>query len=269
VNTVGDETSIWLNEDGTRAFITSWDAEESRQLLYDVHLPVDARPEAWCSLELHVRDAAQGTPIPSATIVISDASNEPCATRVDTDEYGVAIVALLPHQRYTITTQAQGYTSVPQTVRLQQLDSLTPLRLTAYLFDTTAPLASLYFERGEAEVTSTERDRLRALVDSFGIRAIAFRVTGYTDELGSKPFNQTLSAKRANAVVEALVAMGFSPERIISEGRGVEIPKVALGMRENPQSRRVDIFAASAPPRATTPRQSHQVPPSSSGRRPR
>ncbi len=267
VNTIGDETTITLYSAGQRALLTSWDASEGRESLYSVTLADSVRPYPWCALEIYVRDAMRGTPLPGASVLVFDSTAPSCPRRLVANGQGIVTTTLQQHTSYQLRTEASGYTTVPQTLTIQQLDSVTPLRLTAHLFDMSIPLASVYFDRGTFEVTASERQRLVQLIDSLGIRSIGLKITGYTDELGAKPFNQTLSSQRAMAVVDALVVLGFNPSRIVSEGRGVEIPKIATSMRENPQSRRVDIFAITDP-RQTTP-QAPQRParPSSSGRR--
>ena len=49
-------------------------------------------------------------------------------------------------------------------------------------------------------------------------------IEGYTDSTGSASHNQSLSERRANSVRTALVKMGVSPERIVTQGYGKEYP---------------------------------------------
>jgi outer membrane protein OmpA-like peptidoglycan-associated protein len=49
-------------------------------------------------------------------------------------------------------------------------------------------------------------------------------VEGYTDALGEEDFNMELSRERAEAVQQALVSAGISPERIEVRGHGEEFP---------------------------------------------
>jgi OOP family OmpA-OmpF porin len=45
-------------------------------------------------------------------------------------------------------------------------------------------------------------------------------VVGYSDRLGSEQYNQQLSAQRAQAVVDALIAQGLPAQNVRAEGRG-------------------------------------------------
>jgi len=73
--------------------------------------------------------------------------------------------------------------------------------------------------------------------------SIRLQVTGYTDLSGSAGYNQRLSERRANAVANALAALGVARSDMAVTGRGMNDPRVptALGVRE-PQNRRVEIL---------------------------
>ncbi len=60
-----------------------------------------------------------------------------------------------------------------------------------------------------AEALSTER-----------LSAINFKVEGHTDAKGSASYNQDLSARRAQAVLEFLQAQGVAAGRLAAEGKG-------------------------------------------------
>jgi outer membrane protein OmpA-like peptidoglycan-associated protein len=72
--------------------------------------------------------------------------------------------------------------------------------------------------------------------------AMAIDIEGHTDWMGSDAYNQRLSQRRAQAVVEWLVAHGISRERIGAVGRGESEPvasnATAAGRQRN---RRVEI----------------------------
>ena len=144
--------------------------------------------------------------------------------------------------RYAIRTRAAHYLVHEQIIGVRTLDSVTPLTLTIRLFDSRKPLASVFFERGSSEVSVRQRAVLDSLIATFEVRNISFDVVGYTDEIGTRPINQTLSAKRASAITTELIRLGVGENRVSASGRGIEMLGMSTGLSENPQSRRVDIF---------------------------
>src|SRR5439155_10848686 len=73
--------------------------------------------------------------------------------------------------------------------------------------------------------------------------SVRLQVTGYTDTSGSPGYNQRLSERRANAVANALAALGVARSDMAVIGRGENDLRVptADGVRE-PQNRRVEIL---------------------------
>jgi len=77
--------------------------------------------------------------------------------------------------------------------------------------------------------SSTIRDYSMVKVDEFANflrknRGSMIIIIGHTDSVGSARLNQTLSYKRANSVVQALIAKGISPARVRAEGKGESMP---------------------------------------------
>jgi outer membrane protein OmpA-like peptidoglycan-associated protein len=67
-------------------------------------------------------------------------------------------------------------------------------------------------------------------------------VEGHTDSIGSDEFNLTLSQKRADAVKEALVGKGISPDRIVTKGYGKQFPVAGNDTESGRQlNRRVEV----------------------------
>jgi outer membrane protein OmpA-like peptidoglycan-associated protein len=59
-----------------------------------------------------------------------------------------------------------------------------------------------------------------------GIRAYKFEVSGHTDSSGKADHNKELSGKRAAVMVKELVARGISPGEIVAVGMGSDKPLV-------------------------------------------
>lgn len=70
-------------------------------------------------------------------------------------------------------------------------------------------------------------------------------VVGHTDSIGSEAYNQALSLRRAEAVVDALVARGVPAARLSAVGRGESEPRADNATEAGRQlNRRVEIFVS-------------------------
>jgi outer membrane protein OmpA-like peptidoglycan-associated protein len=68
-------------------------------------------------------------------------------------------------------------------------------------------------------------------------------LSGHTDALGSKEYNQTLSAQRANAVKAYLIKSGVDPLQIITAAKGLSEPRrpnVTATGADDPEGRRAN-----------------------------
>ncbi len=109
-------------------------------------------------------------------------------------------------------------------------------------------LGNVLFALNKATLRSGDMKRINNLAEfmkSYPKRNVM--IEGYTDSTGSVQFNEKLSRRRADAVRDALVHEGISPQRIITKGYGSEYPvasnKTAAGRQEN---RRVEVVISSS-----------------------
>ena len=248
VNSEEDETSISLDPEERQAYLTSWDPEAARPGVYTVSIPVESSPLPTCQYTPEVLDGVTMDPIMDYRIFVTDsasAENSCGAVEYPSDTVSGSTVICIPEGRsYQLRTEVDGYTAHTQTITVRDLDSTVPLMTTIRVFDLSRPLASLYFERGSAELSDSARQAIADVIDRYQRLKVRFFVDGYTDRVGGDATNAQLSQDRARAVAEELLRRGMDKEHVTVAGRGEErLPDVHD--EEYPQSRRVDIFARS------------------------
>lgn len=97
---------------------------------------------------------------------------------------------------------------------------------------------------------------------------LKFRIEGYTDSIGSDPYNQRLSQKRADSVRDYLVTSGVLLDNVVSEGLGKADPiadnHTAAGRKLNRRVEMIvsgdvigDLVGTSAQPTPAAPAQSN------------
>lgn len=109
-----------------------------------------------------------------------------------------------------------------------------------------APMAApgpftVYFDFDRAELTPAARTELADVIQAAqGFDEGSIDITGYTDLSGAEAYNQVLSERRANSVIEFLVNGGVDAAGIVGRGLGESNPVVDTEAPEQ-RNRRVEI----------------------------
>jgi outer membrane protein OmpA-like peptidoglycan-associated protein len=101
----------------------------------------------------------------------------------------------------------------------------------------------VYFKEGEATLDSSAQPLIDYTARLFREgNPFVMTVAGYTDATGPDYNNLILSARRADAVKQALIARGIPPERLQMQALGKSDPAVQTAAdTSEPQNRRVRV----------------------------
>lgn len=125
-------------------------------------------------------------------------------------------------------------------------------------------LSGVLFETGEAQLKPGARRRLEQLASVLRQDPEQTAIVeGFTDNVGDEALNKELSERRAQAVRDALAALGVDPSRIEARGYGEAYP---VASNQTPagrqQNRRVEVLVSSE---GEMPRQGYGGPSSRGG----
>lgn len=130
----------------------------------------------------------------------------------------------------------------------QQITSLTRQLENLQLRETESgvvvTLGDVLFASGQTTLVEGGRSSLAEVVDLLQTEPDKkIRVEGHTDSLGDAETNLQLSEQRAQAVLEALVSMGVSSDRISALGMGEDFPIASNDDEDGrARNRRVDVI---------------------------
>jgi len=99
------------------------------------------------------------------------------------------------------------------------------------------------FDFDKSDLTAEARSQLDGLMGKLShANVVSIRVVGHTDSVGTDAYNQRLSERRANSVVEYLLTQGLAPGKLTSEGKGESEPVADNSTDEGrAQNRRVEL----------------------------
>jgi outer membrane protein OmpA-like peptidoglycan-associated protein len=110
-------------------------------------------------------------------------------------------------------------------------------------YGATFDLQDVLFETGSARLRPAAVERLRPLASYLSANPdVPARIDGHTDSVGSDSANQLLSERRAEAVREALSAMGVEENDFQVAGHGESMPAASNANATGRQlNRRVEV----------------------------
>ena len=105
-------------------------------------------------------------------------------------------------------------------------------------------LGDVLFESGQTDLRQDAHSSLVEVVDLLQSEPDKkIRIEGHTDSTGDEVTNLEISERRANKVLEALVALGVDPARVTTAGMGEDFPIASNESEEGrSRNRRVDVI---------------------------
>ena len=105
-------------------------------------------------------------------------------------------------------------------------------------------LGDVLFESGQTDLRQEAHSSLVEVVDLLQSEPDKkIRIEGHTDSTGDEVTNLEISERRANKVLEALVALGVDPARVTTAGMGEDFPIASNESEEGrSRNRRVDVI---------------------------
>ncbi len=152
--------------------------------------------------------------------------------------------------KYGLTAKRNGFLSTNENFNLNELaandSTRVDLNLSLIKAGTSIVLNNIFFEFNKTLLTTSSYSELRRLVELMKSGEIKkVEVSGHTDSVGDLAYNQNLSERRAQAVVNYMRSSGISTDRIIAVGYGESRPIAPNDTKANQgKNRRVEFKIA-------------------------
>ena len=169
----------------------------------------------------------EGYELPNAVVhlVGEDGTNKKLNVKMD----GSFTERVEPGISYVLLGSCEGFLNYKQEIRVDTLNESTDSVLQFPLSSMTHPvlLENIFYEFDQATLTEESTASLDSLITLLNDNPnVTIELGAHCDYKGSDVYNQRLSQRRAEAVVNYLIKGGIAAERLVPKGYGESQPKI-------------------------------------------
>ncbi|MEI6050021.1 MAG: OmpA family protein [Bacteroidota bacterium] len=221
VNSFADDFGIAFENENERGVFSSTRKGKGNDELYSFELP----PLKFNVTGL-VKDEKTGTPITASLVqlIASDGSN----LQAQTGNGGDFKFALKADVDYIFLASKRGYLNGKEKETTKKQEKSREFMVTILLIPTDKPieLPNILYDFGKWDLRPESMVSLDKLVETLLDNPnVTIELMSHTDSRDTEEYNQGLSQKRAQVVVQYLIDKGIETERLSAKGYGESTPK--------------------------------------------
>jgi peptidoglycan-associated lipoprotein len=232
INSFADDFGIAFENGNERGIFSSTRKGRGNDDLYSFELP----PLKFNVTGL-VKDEKTSLPVSSSTVelIASDANS----LQAETGTAGDFKFALKADVDYIFLASKKGYLKGKDRVTTKGQEKSREFMVTILLtpIDNPIELPNILYDFGKWDLRPESMISLDKLVETLIDNPnVTIELMSHTDSRDTEEYNQDLSQRRAQVVVQYLIEKGIEPARLSAKGYGESTPKVvdALILAQNP-----------------------------------
>ncbi|HZY25829.1 MAG TPA: OmpA family protein [Bacteroidales bacterium] len=225
INTYNDEMGLIIESAGQKAYYSSTKDKSQGKDIFSFDLYASIRPDPVSYLKGKVYDKETGKLL-QADYELVNLSTGKILMKNATDEMGNFLVCLPSGFNYGINVSKPGYLFYSENFTFEGIHTasepfikrivLNPLKIGEKML-----LSNVFYEIDSWQLKKESLIELNNLVSLLSDnKNLVMEIGGYTDSTGSEEYNMVLSEKRALSVVNYLIKMGISADRLQYKGYG-------------------------------------------------
>jgi peptidoglycan-associated lipoprotein len=225
VNSPGDDFGITFEGHRERGFFSS-NRNDTRG--YD-HIYSIEKPAVTVFIEGYVSDTDEN-PLDSALVRIvgRDGLNEKVFAKMD----GLYRIEIERDISYVMMAGAPGYLNQNIELKTDPAERSETYFVDFYLSPVDRPtvVENIFYDYDKATLRPESKEALDAIVKVLNDNPnITIEMGAHTDRKGTVKYNEGLGERRAQSVVDYLIAAGIAADRLTARGYGKSVPKTVTG----------------------------------------
>ena len=224
INSPADDFGITFHPEEERGFFSS---SRNNPMRGDDDIFAFSLPPLAFTLSGVVKDEKTEQPLPGSNVKIigTDGTNIDFPTGND----GSFKLTLKPATDYVFIASKQGYLNGKERETTKGLDRNKNFMITILLTSIARPIEipNIFYEFNSHELRPESMVELDRLVETLNDNpTITIELGSHTDSRGSDVYNEELSQRRSQSVVNYLIEKDIAPDRLTAKGYGKSLPKV-------------------------------------------
>lgn len=198
-------------------------------------------------LKGRILDEETKKPVEAQIVLTDNTTGEELATFTSNSATGKYLVSLPSGKNYGITVNADAYLfhsenfDIPNAAAYQEIEK--DIYLKKVEVGKEIVLRNIFFDFNKATLRPESRSELERLTTLMRENpTLKIEISGHTDNIGSAAYNKTLSEQRAKSVVDYLINVGVSTDRMTYVGYGFDKPIASNATDEGRQLNRRTEF---------------------------
>ncbi len=176
-----------------------------------------------------VTDEITQKPIEAKIELIDNEEDEVLATFNSNSASGKYLISLPSGHNYGLSISADGYLFYSANFIIPKAESFREVvrnvQLQRIEIGKGIALKNIFFDYKKANLNKESKMELHRLVNLMKkYPKLKLEISGHTDNVGDEDYNQKLSLRRANAVVNYLIKNGIESDRLVAKGYGFSHP---------------------------------------------
>jgi len=221
INSLGDDFGItFMGKKESGFFSSNRNDNRGSDHIYSFDLPgIYIYVEGW----VLDRDEEE---IPGATVRIvgKDGTNQRIFTRGD----GTYTMEVVPGMEYVMMGSAPGFLNQKQTLTVPDEEKSETYYVDFSLPSISKPvlIENIFYDFNRATLRSESKEALEEIITMLEDNPnVTIELSAHTDRIGSEAYNDNLSQRRAQSVVDYLILGGIESDRLVAKGYGKATPK--------------------------------------------
>lgn len=253
INTPNDDVYFVMHANGKKAYFSSFTKENEKEIFEVDFIPLEKETEKVRTgpkltlLKGVVSDEATKIPLGSTIEIIDNSTGEIYSTIQSNSSTGKYLISLPSGKNYGLTVSSKGYLfhsenfNIPDTAAYQEITK--DVELKKLEAGKSITLNNIFYDFDKATLRNesvSELNRLVALMNENP--TLKIELSSHTDNKGTDEYNNSLSQRRAQAVVDYLIGKNIAKDRLVAKGYGESKPVATNDTEDGRQLNRRSEF---------------------------